>query len=309
MRSNVAFAIIILLIIVGANSMYRIDMTEQAILTYFGEPVAVVTEPGLHFKGPFLWKVNRMERRTLDWDGNADRLTTKDKTFIWVDTFARWRIADPLEFFTAVHSERLAQSRLDDIIEGATRDMVARYDLIELVRNTNRDLVVDELAPSPDVTTIQLGRERITEQILARAKEIMPNLGVELIDVQIKRINYTEQVRDNVYQRMISERKRIAAGIRAEGQKNFEEIEGQKGRRLQEIESTAYRRSQQIRGAADSTATVVTAQAYARDAEFYSFLQTLRDYKASLESNSTLILSTDSPYFRYLKELDTRSAR
>ena len=183
MRKNVIFIVVILLAVVIANIFYTLDMTEQAVITYFGEPVAVVTDPGLHMKGPFLWTVNRIERRTLDWDGTPDRITTKDKTFIWVDAFARWRIDDPLQFFKAVRFERSAQSRLDDVIEGATRDQVAQFDLIEVVRNTNRDLVVDELAPSPTVADIKLGREQLATRILERAREIMPDIGVELIDV------------------------------------------------------------------------------------------------------------------------------
>jgi membrane protease subunit HflC len=307
MRINILVIIALLVIIVGANCLYTISMTEQAIITYFGEPILVATEPGLHLKGPFLWKVNRLEKRTLEWDGSPDKITTKDKTFIWVDTYARWRIADPLEFFRAVRAERYAQSRLDDIIEGATRDMVAQFDLIEVVRNTNRELVVDELAPQPDVAEIQVGRLALTASILARAREIMPAIGVELIDMQIKRINYTQEVRENVYQRMISERNRIAAGIRAEGQKRFEEIEGEKARRLREIESEAYRIAQEVRGRADSLATVIYAESYGRDPEFYAFMRTLESYPTSLGGDgSTVILTTDSQYFKYLKELEIK---
>ncbi|MGD8393863.1 MAG: protease modulator HflC [Candidatus Eiseniibacteriota bacterium] len=306
MKANGLLILVILVILVGANCLYQIDMTEQVIITYFGEPVAIVTEPGLHIKGPFLWKVNRIEKRTLEWDGSADKLTTKDKTFIWVDTFGRWRIDDPLEFFTAVRAERFAQSRLDDIIEGVTRDLVAQHDLIELVRNTNRELVVEEGAPQPEIAQIELGRERLSRAVLERARAILPEIGVELIDVQFKRINYTQEVRENVYQRMISERKRIAAGIRAEGQKRFEEIEGDKSQRLREIESEAYRIAQQVRGRADSLATEVYAMAYGLDPEFYAFTRTLESYAASLGSTSTLIFTTDSPYFHYLKDLEPR---
>lgn len=305
-----AFVIIIIIVffVFAMASLYTVDMTEQVVITYFGKPTAVIKDPGLHFKGPFLWTVNRFDKRLLEWDGSADQIPTKDKKYIWVDTFARWRIIDPLKFFQAVRTERQAQTRLDDIIDGATRDLVTQNLLIEVVRNTDRELVQTETGIQMDteITSIKFGRSEIDKLILERARKLMPEFGIELVDVQIKRVNYVQDVRLKVYERMISERMRIAGLYRAEGKKNFEEIEGKKERELKRIESEAYEKSQVIRGEADAEATRIYARAYKRDPEFYSFINSLESYKNSLKENSTAILTTDSDYLRYIKSKSAR---
>ncbi len=300
--------IIVLFIVFALGCLYTVDMTEQVVITYFGKPTAVVKEPGLHFKGPFLWKVNRFEKRLMEWDGSADQIPTKDKKFIWVDTFARWRIVNPLKYFQSVHTEREAQTRLDDIIDGSTRDFITENMLIEVVRNSNRELVQTETGVQLDeeIVAIEIGRKEITRRILEKAKQLMPQFGIELIDVQIKRINYVEEVREKVYERMISERMRIAGLYRAEGKKNFEDIEGQKKKELQRIESEAYEKAETIRGKADAEATKIYARAFNRDPEFYSFIRSLESYKNSLKENSVAILTTDNDYLRYLKSKSSR---
>lgn len=303
MRANLAIVAAFLALIVAFNCFYVVDMTEHALITYFGKPVRIVSDPGLKLKGPFLWKVNRVEKRTLEWDGYASQIPTKDKKYIWVDTFARWRIVDPLQFFQAVRTEREAQSRLDDIIDGATRDLVSQHDLIEVVRNSNREMVADESGMTTEIPPIVLGRQEIAGKIRERASKLMPEFGIELIDMQVKRINYVEEVRQKVYERMISERRLIAELLRSEGRRNLEEIEGQKEKELRRIRSQAYETAQTIRGRADSLATRIYADAIGQDPEFYSFVRTLETYPASLRGGSTLILSTDSEYLSYLKEL------
>ncbi len=308
-RLSISTIVIIVLVIVFAmGCLYTVDMTEQVVITYFGKPTAVVKEPGLHFKGPFLWKVNRFEKRLMEWDGSADQIPTKDKKFIWVDTFARWRIVDPLKYFQSVHTEREAQARLDDIIDGSTRDFVTENLLIEVVRNSNRELVQTETGIQLDeeIVAIEIGRKEITRRILEKARQLMPEFGIELIDVQIKRVNYVEEVREKVYERMISERMRIAGLYRAEGKKNFEDIEGQKKKELQRIESEAYEKAETIRGKADAEATKIYARAFNRDPEFYSFIRSLESYKNSLKENSIAILTTDNDYLRYLKSKSSR---
>jgi membrane protease subunit HflC len=290
-------------LIVIANCFYIVDMTEQVLITYFGKPEHVESSPGLHLKGPFLWKVNRLDKRTLEWDGYASQIPTRDKKYIWVDTYARWRIVDPLQFFQAVHNEREAQSRLDDIVDGATRDLISQYDLIEVVRNSNREMAPDETGAIPEVTPIALGRDQIARRILERASKLMPEFGIELLDMQVKRINYVEEVRQKVYERMISERHLIAELIRSEGRRNLEEIEGQKEKELKRIQSEAYQSSQQIQGRADSLATQIYARSIGQDPEFYSFVKTLESYGTSLKGTSTLLLSTDAEYLTYLKDL------
>jgi membrane protease subunit HflC len=306
MKTNLSIIVLFLALIVTFNCFYVVDMTEHVLITYFGKPVRVVSEPGLKVKGPFLWKVNRLEKRTLEWDGYASQIPTRDKKYIWIDTYARWRVVDPLEFFQAVRNERAAQSRLDDIIDGATRDLISQYDLIELVRNSNREMAADESGTPVTVTPIELGRDQIATKIRQRAALLMPEFGIELVDMQIKRINYVEEVRLKVYERMISERRLIAELLRSEGRRNLEEIEGTREKELNRIRSEAYETAQGIRGQADSLATRIYADAMGQDPEFYSFVKTLESYAASLKGSSTLILSTDSAYLSYLKDLEPR---
>ena len=248
--------------------------------------------------------IHRFDKRWLPWDGDANQIPTRDKKFIWVDTYARWRIKDPLKFFQSVRDERQAQSRLDDIIDGQTRNAVASFDLIEIVRSSEREFEVNEelggFVNEQEVQTITDGRDAITRSILAESSKITPNFGIELVDVQFKRINYTEEVRSSVYDRMISERKRIAERSRSEGQGRSAEIRGQKERDLQEIESEAFKVAEETRGVADAEATAIYADAYSKDADFYQFLKTLETYRSSLDKDVTLVLSSDSEFLNYL---------
>jgi membrane protease subunit HflC len=264
-----------------------------------------VTSAGLHFKIPFVHKVNEFEKRWLAWDGDANQMPTLDKRFIWVDGFARWRISDPLLFFQRVHDERGAQTRLDDILDGETRKAVANVKLIEIVRTTDRDfavsvdLIAGEEAEEREAVT--KGREAIVMEVLQRSREKTVEFGIELVDIRLKRINYVDEVQASVFDRMISERQKIRDKLRSEGQGRSAEIRGQKERELKRITSEAYRAAQAIRGAADSTATKVYADAFGRDAEFYSLLRTLESYKATMQADETLVLSTQGEFYKYLK--------
>ena len=308
MKTTVAaiWIVIILGLVLLISGLYTVDMTEQVVITRFGKPVGdPVKEPGLHWKKPLIEKVNSFEKRVLEWDGDPNQIPTKDKKYIWVDTYARWRIADPLKFFQSVRNEAGAHGRLDDIIDATTRNYITAHLLLEIVRNSNREMAVADTAEmelAEEVTVpIQWGREKITRQILEEASEMVPRYGIELIDMRIKTINYVEEVRRKVYERMISERTRIAEKYRSEGQGNKAEIEGQMEKELQRITSEAYRKAQEIKGQADAEATGIYAEAYNKDPGFYSFLKTLDTYKHTLGDGSWLILTTDSDYLKYLK--------
>ena len=288
-----------------ASATYTTYETEQAIITQFGEPIGgAVTEPGLHFKLPLIQSITRFDQRWLPWDGDANQITTRDKKFIWVDTYARWRIADPLLFFQSVRDERGAQSRLDDIIDGETRNAVASYDLIEIVRITNRDFEVTEdlvsFASEEAAREIEFGRNAITRSILEKASEITPSFGIELVDVRIKRVNYVEEVRAKVYERMISERQRIAERSRSEGQGRAAEVRGQRERELKSIESEAFRQAEEVRGRADAEAAGIYAGAYQRDADFYRFMKSLETYRNALGEDVTLVIGSDSEFLDFL---------
>jgi membrane protease subunit HflC len=298
--------LVFLAIILVSSGLYSVYMSEQVIITRFGKPVGEpVKDPGLHWKRPFVEKANRFEKRILEWDGDPNQIPTLDKKFIWVDSYARWRIADPLKFFQSVKNETGAQARLDDIIDSATRDSITTYVLLEVVRNSNREMAMAEaeLELVADIQSIDWGREIITRKILEEASEKTPQYGIELVDVRIKRINYVEEVRTKVYERMISERTRIAEKYRSEGQGKKAEIEGQMEKELQRITSEAYRTAQEIIGDADAEATRIYAAAFNKDPEFYSFLRTLETYRETLDENSWLLLTTDSDYLKYLKSI------
>jgi membrane protease subunit HflC len=300
----VGAALVVLLIVL--DSAYVVSETNQVIITQFGEPIGgAVTSAGLHFKRPFIQKVNYFEKRWLEWDGDPNQIPTKDKKYIWMDTYCRWRISDPLVFFQRVHDERGAHSRLDDVVDGDTRNVVANFDLIEIVRSSNRPFELTEDAALLDfsevVGKIQTGREKIAKLILESSAKITPSFGVELKDVQIKRVNYVDEVQRKVFDRMIAERKRIASKYRSEGDGKSAEIRGQKERELKRIVSEAYRKAQETKGKADAEATKIYAQAYNLDPEFYQFLKTLETYRAALEKDTWLILSTDSEFLKYLK--------
>jgi len=293
-------------LVVLAGAAYTVSETDQVIITQFGDPVgAPVTAPGLHFKVPFIQRANFFDKRFLEWDGNPNQVPTRDKRFIWVDTYARWRIVDPLLFFQRLRDENGAQSRLDDILDGEMRNAVARYDLIELVRSTNRDpddVLIESEEEETILEMIQQGREQISREILARGSMRTADLGIELLDLRIKRINYVEQVQQDVFERMIAERNRIAELYRSEGQGEAARIQGERERDLQQIQSEAFRMAEELRGTADAEASDIYAGAYNRDADFYAFTRSLETYEKVMDQNTLFILDTDSELLRYLEQ-------
>lgn len=298
-------------LILALNSIYIVSETNQVIITQFGQPIGdAVTNPGLHFKAPLIQKANFFEKRWLEWDGDPNEIPTKDKRFIWVDTYARWRISEPLMFFQRVHDERGAHSRIDDIIDGETRNAIANFELIEIVRSTNREFEVTEEITVLDeavlIAKIKTGREKIAKIILDKSSAITSEFGIELKDVQIKRINYVEEVQRKVFDRMIAERRRIASKFRSEGDGKSAEIRGQKERELNKIQSGAYKTAQGIKGKADAEATRIYAQAYNLDPEFYQFMRTLETYRTTLDKDTWLLLSTDNEFLKYLKSTSRR---
>ena len=300
---------IIIAIIILSSIFYIVDEAQQVVITEFGQPVGKpITRAGLYVKKPFIQKVNRFEKRLLTWDGSPTQIPTKDKKYIWVDTTARWKIVDPLKFLQSVGSEREAHARLDDIIDSATRDKITAHSLYEIVRNTNREFIVSEVFVQKEEETGEVlkGRERISREILKEAAKLTPQYGIELVDVRIKRLNYVEEVRQKVYARMISERKRVAEQYRSEGQGKKAGIEGMREKELQRITSEAYKRAQIIKGEADAKATRIYAQAYSKDPEFYSFLKTLETYTRTLSGDSVIILTTDSELYKYLKSIKVK---
>ena len=347
-----AGVVVVLVLIVVGGAFYQVDESELVIITQFGEPVGeAITSPGLKLKAPFIHTVRRFEKRILEWDGSPDEIPTLDKRFIKLDTTARWRIVDPLQFLKAVKTERSAQSRLDDLIDSAARDVVSSHLLIESVRNFTRELPVDEVEasekrlgedaeaelpaatdagvlPDPDagpgpgpeqadvvvppspaqqvaaVEGERLGRDRLTQLMIERAQENLPNFGIELIDVRIKSINYVQEVEQRVYERMISERQRIAARFRSIGDGESAKIRGEKEREILRLRSDAYREAQEIEGKADAEAAKIYAESYGQAPEFYTFVQTLETYKETMKSNSSLLLTTDSDFYRYLHHAD-----
>jgi len=305
--------IIVIAIVVALlfDGVYIVNEQEQAIVTQFGKPVGgAVVEPGLKFKIPFIQKVNYFDKRYLEWDGDRNQVPTRDKKFIFVDSYARWQITDPLQYFIRLRDERGAQSRLDDILDGETRNAIANNDLVELVRSSNRDpredatvieLVTDTLA------NIDVGRDSIQVQIQELAKERASDLGIEILDFRFKRINYVEDVRQRVYDRMISERQRIADKFRSEGQGEASRINGEKEKILNQIQSEAFRKAEEIKGDADAQAANIYSNAYNKSGQsrqLYSFLRTLESYQKTIDSSTSVILSTDSDFYRLLKDDD-----
>jgi membrane protease subunit HflC len=296
--------------VVISGTFYTLEEGEQAIIVQFGRPVgAPITEAGLHVKLPFVQDVRRFEKRLLIWDGDPNQIPTKGREFIWVDTTARWRIADAKKFLENVATEAGARSRLNDIIDSVVRDQVSGSELVELVRSASWEVPKGEILEEVPAEVreelkkkVVRGREEITRTILAEARKVIPQYGIELVDVRIKRLDYVESVREKVYARMISERKRIAAQFRSEGEGRSAEILGTMEKELRQIRSTAYRRVQEIRGKADAEATRVYGAAYSGDPEFYAFSRTLEAYKEGQNKNSVVILTTDSDYYRYLKQ-------
>ncbi len=301
----IAGIIVIFLLFTAA---YTVDETEQVVGTQFGRVIGEPkTSPGLYFKLPFLQSTNYFSKNLLDWDGDPGQIPTLEKTYIWVDTFARWKIVDPVKFFQTVNNATAALGRLDDIIDPAVRNFITSYRLIETVRTSNRELDtfeigLEDIQKDQEASyTITTGREKITKGILEQASPKLAGFGIELVDVKIKRINYVEQVRKSVYGRMIAERKQIAEKFRSEGLGESRKILGEKERDLKVITSEAYRLAQEIKGIADATVTKLYAAAYGADPEFYSFTKTLDIYQTALDDSSTLVLSTDSVFLKYLK--------
>ncbi len=311
MKQGAVAAVLIGISILGLlvlNSAYTVDETQQAVITQFGEPIGEpVQKPGLHWKKPFVQVVQKFDKRILEWDGYPSEIPTVDKKFIWVDVTGRWRIANPLKFLQTMHNERNAQSRLDDIMDGITRNFVSRYNLVDIVRSTNNILDVkstaDEVGGETDLEKIAIGRDTITRKILETAQGIVTEYGIELIDLRIKRINYVQSVQEKVYERMISERKRAAEQLRSEGQGIRAEIKGKMEKELKRITSESYRSAQSLKGKADAEATNIYAAAYSKDPSFYAFLGTLKTYPDTLKG-SKAVLSTDSAFLRYIKKTE-----
>jgi membrane protease subunit HflC len=306
-----------ILFLASGSLYFQIYEGQQAIVLQFGRPVGdTITAPGLHMKIPIIQEVRRFDRRLLIWDGDPNQIPTKGREFIWIDTTARWRIADARKFLENVATEEGAQSRLDDIIDSVVRDQVSGSELVELVRSSTWEVPQGEALEAATAEQeqelkkqISRGREEITRTILAEARKVIPQYGIELVDVRIKRLNYIESVREKVYARMISERKRIAAQFRSEGEGESAEILGTMEKELRQIRSTAYRRAQEIRGKADAEATRVYGEAFSRDPEFFAFSRTLEAYKEAQTPDSVMILTTDSDYYRYLKNASPDGAK
>ncbi len=304
-------AALLLAFTIVTSSAFIVRETEQVIITQFGKPVGdPIVAPGIHFKVPMVQHANFFDRRFLEWDGSPNQIPTKDKRFIWVDTYARWRIKDPLLFFQRVRDERGAQSRLDDILDGETRNAIAKHYLVELVRTTNRqqmsseEFVGSEVAKS--LAKIKFGREYITRSIIAAAAPRTLELGIELLDLRLKRINYVDEVQEKIFERMITERQRIADKFRSEGQGEASKILGNKARELKKIQSAAYKIAQEIIGKADAEAITIYAKAYNQNQssrEFYGFLKTLETYQSTISERDWLVLSTKTDFYKYFQSM------
>lgn len=301
----IVFIIVILVLLSGG--VYTVDETEQVVVTQFGKLVGEpIRTPGLKFKIPFIQNVNFFPKNLQEWDGDPGQIPTLDKTFIVVDTFARWKIVDPLKFFQTVNNMTGAQSRLDDIIDAAVRNFITSYPLLETVRKSDRELDTFELGledirEQRDLGKVKIGRQKIALGIMEQAQPKLAKFGIEVVDVKIKRVNYVEQVQRSVFARMVAEREQIAEKFRSEGKGEARKIEGDKEKELKRIDSGAYKKAQEIMGKADATATKIYADAYGLDPGFYSFVKTLEIYGQTLDKESSLVLSTDSEFFQYLK--------
>ncbi|MCF8304497.1 MAG: protease modulator HflC [Bacteroidales bacterium] len=303
--------IAIVALIVVTSGLFIVNEKEQVVITQFGKPVGdAIVEPGLKFKVPFIQTANYFDKRFLEWDGDPNQVPTKDKKFIFVDTYGRWQITDPLQFFKRLTNERSAQSRLDDILDGQTRDVIASHNLEEAVRSSNRQPVTSDVISEligDSMPSIEVGRQKIQSQIQEAANEQATDLGIKILDFRFKRINYVEEVRKQVYERMKSERYRIADKFRSEGQGEASRINGEKDRELKTIQSEAFRTAEEIKGKADAEAASVYASAYdksRRSRELYSFMKTMETFQKTFDTNTNVILSTDSELYKYLKRMD-----
>ena len=286
--------------------VFTVDETEQVVITQFGRPIGdPITEPGLKFKLPYQ-TANFFPKNLLEWDGDPDQIQTLDKRFIWVDTFSRWKIVDPLKYFETVKYEPAAQASLDGILNSSIRNAITSNTLIETVRNTNRELYTSDVALEEEkdkshLGNITMGRKKIEKTILEEAQPKLEKFGIKLVDIKIKRLNYEEGVQQSVFNRMIAERKKIAEKYRSEGAGEARKIEGDMEKELKQITSEAYKKAQEVKGKADAEATLIYAKAYGQDPDFYSFVQTLNIYKETLDKDSSLILSTDSDFLKFFK--------
>jgi membrane protease subunit HflC len=310
-KGIVLLVVLAVIAFLSSQILYVVNEQEQVIITQFGEPVGeAITEPGLKVKVPFLQKANYFEKRYLEWDGDPNQVPTKDKVFIFVDTYARWQITDPLKYFERLGNERGAQSRLDDILDGETRNAVAGNDLVELIRSTNREASKDGLIADIQQDSLQkisVGRGAIQDQIVTLANERAEDLGIEILDFRFKRINYAEEVRRTVYERMISERNRIADKFRSEGQGEASRITGEKERELLRIQSEAFREAETIRGRADAQAAAIYNAAYNKNSaarDLYSFIKSMEAYTNTIDSETSLIISTNSEFYKYLNSIN-----
>lgn len=314
MKKLTGITLVIVLGVLGlvvSQSLYIVSEKEQVIITQFGEPIGeAITEPGLNLKIPFLHTANYFEKRYLEWDGDPNQVPTKDKVFIFVDTYARWQITDPLKYFQTLGDEQGAQARLDDILDGEARNAVAGHDLAELIRSTNREPAQQEdIADivNDSLQVISVGRDQIQEQIQQLANERAKDLGIAVLDFRFKRINYAEEVRRTVYDRMISERNRIADKFRSEGQGEASRINGEKERELLRIQSEAFRSAETIRGRADAQAAAIYNAAYNKSASarsLYNFVKSMEAYTSTIDKETSLIISTDSEFYKYLNAID-----
>ena len=310
MKQMIALVLLILILIIGFGSVYIINETEQAVVTQFGKPVGgAITDAGIHFKTPIIQTVIKFEKRILEWDGSPKEIPTRDNKYIKIDAFARWRISDALQFYKSAKNEVLAQSLLDDILDGAIRDEVANRTMVEIVRSSNRVMAAQDVESSSvnieemteDFSAIG-ARLKIIESILQSVSErlVELNMGIEILDVHLKRINYTQTVQEQVFNRMISGQEQIAEKYRAQGQGKKQEIMGSQVQRKKEIMSGAYLEAQKIKGDADAAVTQIYANAYGKSPEFYNFIKTLDTYSNTIDSSTQFILSTDNPYLKYL---------
>ena len=311
MKQAIFLIIVVGVVILGFGSIYTINEAEQAVVTQFGKPVGgAITDAGLHFKTPIIQTVIKFDKRILEWDGSANEIPTLDNKYIFIDAFARWRISDALQFYKSAKNEMLAQSRLDDILDGAVRDEIANRTMVEIVRSSNRAMIIQDVESSsvnvkdkaPEDQSSKGARLEIVESILESvSKRLLDlNMGIEILDIQLKRINYTRQVQEQVFKRMISGQNQIAEKYRAQGQGKKQEILGMQVQRKKEIISGAYLESQTIKGEADADATRIYADAYSKSPEFYKFIKTLETYSNTLDSSTQFILSTDNHYLKYL---------
>lgn len=306
LRTIVLLSVAAVLLVTGLSTVYTVTEHEQALITRFGRIRGdVVDQAGLHFKVPFVDDVHRFDKRWLEWDGDPNQVPTGDKKYIWVDTYGRWRISDPIKFYKRLRDEKSAQSRIDDIVDGEIRNVIANHELIEVVRTSSRKFELGRLAEASDMDpedfVVDEGRDALRRIVLTEAASVMPGFGIELGDVRIKRVNYVDSVQAKVFDRMISERQRIAERYRSEGQGRAAEIRGKIDRELKEIESEAYRQAEEIRGRGDAEAAAIYADAYRTSPELYQFVKSLDAYRKIIDENTTLVLSTDSELWRYLE--------